>query len=296
MALVALFNATDGPNWRTTWDIENDPYDTWFGVNVNVDGCVTGLDLINNDLTGELPPELGDLTEMVSFNVTMNNLTGSLPVELGSWAVIQDFFVGNNNLSGNLPESYSNFVNLRQIVLQDNSLSGLLPSSWSNFTNSPNFNGVLNLRNNLLEGCYPQSYLAFCDFGENVRFEGNIDLNGDFSTFCINGGNDPATENPSNQCDDITTSTDNPAGTNVFYPLPSWFDDCLSSGAPITGTLVEGFGNQASDIFPIGTTAVRWEFYASNGDTLDCSFNVTVDLDAGTSAFSEPIALSLIHI
>ena len=187
LALVALFNATDGPNWRTTWDIENDPYDTWFGVNVNVDGCVTGLDLINNDLTGELPPELGDLTEMISFNVTMNNLTGSLPVELGSWAVIQDFFVGNNNLSGNLPESYSNFVNLRQIVLQDNSLSGLLPSSWSNFTNSPNFNGVLNLRNNLLEGCYPQSYLAFCDFGENVRFEGNIDLNGDFSTFCING-------------------------------------------------------------------------------------------------------------
>ena len=106
LALVALFNATDGPNWTNTWDIENTPYNTWFGVNVNVDGCVTGLNLLNNNLTGTLPTELGDLTSIVTFNVSQNNLTGNLPAELGSWTLLQDFFAGDNNLTGSLPDTY----------------------------------------------------------------------------------------------------------------------------------------------------------------------------------------------
>ena len=37
---------------------------------------------------------------------------------------------------------------------------------------------------------------------------------------------------------------------------------------------------------------MRWEFVASNGDTLDCSFDVTVNFDPGTTEFADPTAAS----
>jgi len=54
LALVALYNATDGANWDNTWDLSQ-PMNTWHGVTLNTNGCVQRLDLYNNNLTGELP-------------------------------------------------------------------------------------------------------------------------------------------------------------------------------------------------------------------------------------------------
>ena len=60
-ALVALYNATDGENWldSTNW-LSDAPTGEWSGVTTNANGRITGLGLDNNQLSGEIPSELGE--------------------------------------------------------------------------------------------------------------------------------------------------------------------------------------------------------------------------------------------
>ena len=59
------------------------PLREWHGVTTDDNGRVTELILIRNNLTGPLPPELGDLTHLTSLNLAHNDLTGPLPLEIG---------------------------------------------------------------------------------------------------------------------------------------------------------------------------------------------------------------------
>ena len=61
-ALVALYNATGGPNWsnNTNW-LSDAPLSQWYGVTTDGTGRVTRLELQSNSLSGELPPETGNL-------------------------------------------------------------------------------------------------------------------------------------------------------------------------------------------------------------------------------------------
>ena len=50
-------------------------------------GNLTSLEELNlgfNGLTGEIPPELGELGRMASLRLSHNNLTGAIPPELGN--------------------------------------------------------------------------------------------------------------------------------------------------------------------------------------------------------------------
>ena len=56
-ALVALYNATDGGNWRSSFGwTTNRPLGEWDGVSTNAQGRVDKLNLSRNRLTGEIPP------------------------------------------------------------------------------------------------------------------------------------------------------------------------------------------------------------------------------------------------
>ena len=63
--LVELHNATNGENWanNTSW-LSDRPIREWHGVTNDADGRVTGLYLDRNQLTGEIPMELGNLSEL----------------------------------------------------------------------------------------------------------------------------------------------------------------------------------------------------------------------------------------
>ena len=65
--LIALYEATDGPNWtnNTNW-LTNKPLGEWYNVTTNANNSVIGLSLTNNYLTGEIPPELSDLSKLGS--------------------------------------------------------------------------------------------------------------------------------------------------------------------------------------------------------------------------------------
>ena len=64
-ALVALYNATDGPNWvnNGNW-LSDEPLGEWYGVTTDGGGRVTSIYLNTNQLIGEIPPELGSLSNL----------------------------------------------------------------------------------------------------------------------------------------------------------------------------------------------------------------------------------------
>ena len=81
--LVALYNATDGPNWANNdnW-LSDSPIGEWHGVETDAMGRVTGLGLDGNQLSGEIPAELGDLANLLELGLDGNQLSGCIPAGL----------------------------------------------------------------------------------------------------------------------------------------------------------------------------------------------------------------------
>ena len=134
-ALVALYNATDGDNWRdnANW-LSDAPLGDWRGVTTDADGRVTGIELWLNKLNGPLPPELGDLAKLQRLNLALNDLNGPLPPELGNlYGGLQDLTLLGNQLSGEIPVQYGGLYNLEKLYLSvGNNYAGCIPAALQN--------------------------------------------------------------------------------------------------------------------------------------------------------------------
>ncbi len=83
-ALVTLYTATDGVNWKSkrNW-LSNVPIGRWPGVTTDEHGRVTHLHLYDNRLRGEIPPVVGAFANLRELYLTQNQLTGEIPPVLG---------------------------------------------------------------------------------------------------------------------------------------------------------------------------------------------------------------------
>ena len=98
-ALVALYNATGGVNWtnNTNW-LSNEPLSEWHRVETDKDGRVTALRLVANELSGEIPAELGNLTNLQVLSLSINTLSGEIPAELGNLTNLQVLSLSANDV------------------------------------------------------------------------------------------------------------------------------------------------------------------------------------------------------
>ena len=126
-ALVALYNATDGPNWRnnTNW-LSDKPIGAWYGITTNHSGRVTSVVMHYNGLTGYIPLQIGDLTALE--NLELNGIDGV-----------------NHELS-----ALSDLPNLRFLSLMSIGISDL-----SALIDLPNVTEILDLRNNRITDISP---------------------------------------------------------------------------------------------------------------------------------------------
>ena len=76
-ALAALYNATGREKW-----LSDAPLSEWNGVKTDDDGRVIKLDLSYKDLRGEIPAELGSLSNLVGLDLNGNDLSGCVPSRL----------------------------------------------------------------------------------------------------------------------------------------------------------------------------------------------------------------------
>ena len=158
LALVALYNSTDGTNWTVTWDLER-PMEEWFGVGLNANGRVIclesdGCDVSStrgNDLSGTIPIELGNLFFLERLNLSNNDLVGVIPASIGQLTNLKILDLGRNELQGNIISELRLLTNLESLDLHFNQLSGSIPT-WLNLLS--NISSV-DLSSNELEGDIP---------------------------------------------------------------------------------------------------------------------------------------------
>ena len=77
LALVDLYNSTNGPGWKNNNNWLNKEVREWYGVSVT-DKRVTGLALVNNELGGALPSSLGNLSAITGIFLSKNNRSTGL--------------------------------------------------------------------------------------------------------------------------------------------------------------------------------------------------------------------------
>ena len=135
-ALVALYNATEGPNWSndTNW-LGNTPLEEWHGVSTDGDGRVVELHLPGNGLSGTIPNELGNLANLQSLLIFSNKLSGEIPPEFGNLANLGALHLGYNQFSGEIPSELGNLAQLELLNLSSNQLSGEIPPELGNLAN-----------------------------------------------------------------------------------------------------------------------------------------------------------------
>jgi hypothetical protein len=127
LALVALYQSTNGPNWTidSNW-LSDKPVGQWHGVQVET-GRVTHLFMYDNNLAGALPEAFGDLTAMTFLGLCCNSLSGMLPSSIGNLTMLVHLDIESNDLSGTFPPELANCQNLLSIIAYKNDFEGSFP-------------------------------------------------------------------------------------------------------------------------------------------------------------------------
>ncbi len=147
-ALEALYNSTDGPNWlrNGNW-LSNEPMNRWFGVTTNDDGRVVGLELGANEMSGEIPPALGNLDRLQLLDLAESQTSIEMEFDVRA-SGLGDLVDQVSQQAGDQINDPSN------VVVQRNYLSGCIPD---------NLRGQLNMELSDLGG------LPFCGGPGDVR-------------------------------------------------------------------------------------------------------------------------------
>ena len=92
------------------------------------------LQLSETQLTGEIPAELGNLSDLQWLRLYDNQLTGEIPAELGNLSDLQWLWLWGNQLTGEIPTELGNLSDLQWLNLDDNQLTGEIPMELGNLS------------------------------------------------------------------------------------------------------------------------------------------------------------------
>jgi Leucine-rich repeat (LRR) protein len=212
-ALKAFYNATGGNNWtdRTGWvninttATKDDVTTAWVGIKRIVDGHITSLNFYDNNLTGILPEEIGNMQWLTSLVVHNNKLQSPLPQSLKTLTTLNVVNLSSNNLNipfpsdfiiswpdlselrlyscgltGQIEDIFMHVPGLSDLSVSDNNLTGNLPSSL-NLLNLHAFDCSTNLLSGELPSLENTTQIYRLNLGNN-QFTGSIpDHYGTFS-------------------------------------------------------------------------------------------------------------------
>lgn len=181
--LMKLYEAMGGENWAESANWGTDaPLEAWFGIAVDSAGRVAQIAMRDNNLTGEIPPEIqyfphlrvlrldynrlegeippeiGLLTELRRMDLDGNPFRGGIPPEIGNLAKLEVLWLGGDDsqLSGPIPPELGNLASLREINLYEADFDGSIPEEFGNLTELE----VLRITGTNIDGGLPESLAA----------------------------------------------------------------------------------------------------------------------------------------
>ncbi|KAG7586990.1 Leucine-rich repeat [Arabidopsis thaliana x Arabidopsis arenosa] len=99
-------------------------YDAYMGGNLKL---LFGMDFSENELSGEIPVELGGLLELQALNLSHNNLSGVIPESFSRLENVESLDLSFNRLHGRIPPQLTDLSNLAVFNVSYNNLSGVIP-------------------------------------------------------------------------------------------------------------------------------------------------------------------------
>ncbi|CAL4891129.1 unnamed protein product [Urochloa decumbens] len=113
------------------------------------------LNLALNNLTGNIPSSLANITTLLRFSCVFNNIKGNIPNEFAKFPSLQTLLVNRNQLSGRFPQAILNISTLISLGLEGQKhLSGEVPPDLG--SSLPNLQW-LQLGGNYFQGLIPPS-------------------------------------------------------------------------------------------------------------------------------------------
>ncbi|CAN0841245.1 Receptor-like protein 46 [Linum grandiflorum] len=111
------------------------------------------LDLNDNNMSGEIPTFLSQMSSLEILVLRNNILHGLIPEDLSNLTTVRILDLSGNKLSGRLPESLGNLKSLKVLNVSHNRLSGRIPTSLGEIRDLES----LDLSHNNLSGENPES-------------------------------------------------------------------------------------------------------------------------------------------
>jgi hypothetical protein len=84
------------------------------------------MDLGGNELAGEIPPLIGNLTSLNYFGLNENYFIGPMPSSLNILQIIDRLYLGLNDLQGNILMEIGKLKSIGVLSLTQNNLSRII--------------------------------------------------------------------------------------------------------------------------------------------------------------------------
>ncbi|KAL4273524.1 hypothetical protein GQ457_13G030190 [Hibiscus cannabinus] len=105
----------------------------YYSYGGNILRNMAGIDLSCNKLTGQIPFELGNLSEIHSLNLSHNKLIGVIPSSFSKLKQLESLDLSYNNLTGKIPNQLVELNFLEVFSVAHNNLSSSIPESKAQF-------------------------------------------------------------------------------------------------------------------------------------------------------------------
>lgn len=133
------------------------------------------VSLLANQLSGQIPKYLGNITTLIHLSIESNSFSGTVPAELGKLVNLKDLILSDNSLRGQLPAELKKLSSLIDLRIGSNNFSGQIPNYFQNWKKLKR----LEIQGSGFEGPIPSSISLLTDLFE-LRIS---DLNGEYSEF-----------------------------------------------------------------------------------------------------------------
>ncbi|MEQ8714565.1 MAG: T9SS type A sorting domain-containing protein [Cyclobacteriaceae bacterium] len=167
MALVALYESTDGENWYETENWLTNDIGTWYGVEIT-DSRVTKVVLNGNNLSGLVPTQLTDISKLNYLDLSDNPLESPVLSYISELPNIEYVNFSYCNLEEEFPQGLHELIKLDAIELDYNFIFGFLPETLSNSSSLT----YISIQGNELTGQVPESYASLTQL-EYFSYSGN---------------------------------------------------------------------------------------------------------------------------